>query len=230
MMQRYVRFMTLGFFFLIIAVAVSSGPSASTLRGVVPSQESADSGAGLIAALDDCIQQRFLDVDQGFGYRRIVRPGDTAHRFKPENAKELAVVDYLIRHKLDMVLYLAGREIVGPSLNSQEFDRIAGKLIKGPVRITPNDKGMAGLPALKQLWDRGHEAMQAFHGSDNYDFNLGGWKFVARPVRASDQSCLKCHQGNGTSYLLRDRALESRPLQIGDPLGLLFYGYKTSDQ
>lgn len=230
-MRRYVCFIILGLFSVLVAFAVSPSPSASNLRGLIPSQEPADSGAELIAALDDCIQQRFLDVDKGFGYRRLVRPGDTPHRFKPENAKELAVVDYLTRHKLDVVLYLAGRGIIEPSPNSKEVDSIAAKVIKGPVRITPGDKQVAGLPTLKQLWDHGQQAMHVFHGSDNYDFNLGEWKFVVRPVRASDQSCLKCHQPNGTSHIaMANRRQESKSLQIGDPLGLLVYGYKKNDQ
>ena len=220
----------LALFTLLAVCAVSPGRIAATPEPVVV-QEHADSAAALIGYLDDCIQQRFLDVDQGFGYRRIVRPGDTPHRFKPENAKELAVEGHLRRHKLDVVLYLAGRGIIAPDLNSKEVDAIADKLIKGPVRITATDKQRIQLPSNKQLFNHGQEAMRVFERSDNYEFNLGQWKFIARPVRASDQSCLKCHQHAGISYLTTaDRPQAPTSLQVGDPLGVLVYGYKNSDQ
>lgn len=221
-MQRYISFIILclcGVFVFLLS------PSAST------SQQHSDSAAELIGALDDCIQQRFLDVDKGFGFRRIIRPGDTAHRFKPENAKELAVVEYLSGTRLDVVLYLAGRGILASKLNSEEVDGVAGNLIKGPVLITTSDKQVAGLPAFKQLWDHGREAMQVFQGSNRYDFNLGEWSFTARPVRASDTTCLNCHQGNGTTlFSMRNNGRESNSLQKGDPLGLLVYGYRRSQQ
>ena len=217
-------------FTLLAVCAVSPGRFASIPEPVLV-QEHADSAAALIGYLDDCIQQRFLDVEQGFGYRRIIRAGDTPHRFKPENAKELAAEDHLNRHKLDVVLYLAGRGIIALDLSSKEIASIADKLIKGPVHITPTDKQPIQLPSSKQLLDHGQKAMRVFERSDNYEFNLGQWKFIARPVRASDKSCLKCHQHSGTSYMAwPDRSQEPSSLQIGDPLGVLVYGYKNSDQ
>jgi len=40
-------------------------------------------------SLDARVQERFKEVDRVFGFRRIVRPGETAHRFRPENVREL---------------------------------------------------------------------------------------------------------------------------------------------
>jgi len=230
-MKRYICFIILGLFSLLVAFGFSSAPSASTLRSFVPSQEHSDSEADLIAALDDCIQQRFLDVDKGFGFSRVIRPGDTPHRFKAENAKELTIVEYLTRSRLDVVLYLAGRRIVEAKLNSGDADSIAGSLIKGPVSITPGNKPNSGLPLPKQLLSHSQEAMHVFQGSGKYDFSLGDWNFIARPVRASNATCLSCHQRNGTNLFSRSKAgQESKSLQIGDPLGLLVYGYRNSRQ
>jgi len=230
-MKRYSCFIILGLFSLLVAFGFSSGPSAATLISLVPSQEHSDSEADLIAALDDCIQQRFLDVDKGFGFSRVIRPGSTPHRFKAENAKELTIVEYLTRARLDVVLYLAGRRIVEAKLNSEDVDSIAGSLIKGPVSITPANKQNKGLPLPKQLLSHSPEAMHVFQGSGKYDFSLGEWKFIARPVRASDATCLNCHQRNGTTLFSTGRiGQESKSLQIGDPLGLLVYGYKHSRQ
>lgn len=230
-MKRYICFIILGLFSLLAAFGVSSGPSASTLKSFVPSQEHSDSEADLIAALDDCVQQRFLDVDKGFGFSRVIRPGTSPHRFKAENAKELTVVEYLTRARLDVVLYLAGRRIVEAKVNSENADSIANGLIKGPVFIIPGNKQNTGLPSPTQLLSRCQEAMHMFQGSGKYDFSLGEWNFIARPVRASDTSCLNCHQRNGTSLFSWGKTgQDSKSLQIGDPLGLLVYGYKNSRQ
>jgi len=229
-MRRYICLIILGLFALLVAFGFSSGPSASTLRSFGPSQEHSDSEADLIAALDDCIQQRFLDVVKGFGFSRVIRPGDTPHRFKAENAKELTMVEYLTRARLDVVLYLAGRRIVEAKSNSED-DNIAGSLIKGPVSITPGNKPNTGLPLPEQLLSHSQEAMRVFQGSGKYDFSQGEWKFIARPVRASDATCLSCHQRNGTTLFSRGKIGEdSTSLKIGDPLGLLVYGYKNSRQ
>src|SRR6185295_4416494 len=228
-MKRYICLIILGLFALLIAFGFSSSPSASTLRSFDPSQEHSDSEADLIAALDDCVQQRFLDVDKGFGFSRVIRPGETPHRFKAENAKELTIVEYLTSARLDVVLYLAGRRIVEAKLNSEDADSIAGSLIKGPVSITPGNKPNTGLPLPKQLLSHSQEAMHVFQGSGKYDFSLGEWKFIARPVRVSGTSCLNCHKRNGTTLFSRGKIGEdSKSLKIGDPLGLLVYGFKNS--
>jgi hypothetical protein len=230
-MKRYICFIILCLFPVLVILGISPSPSASTLKSLVDSQEHSESGADLIAALDDSIQRRFLDIDKGFGFRRIIRPGDTPHRFKAENAKELTIVEHLTRARLDVVLYLAGRAIAGPRLNSADVDRIAANLIKGPVFITASDKQIGGLPAPGRLWEYGREAMRVFQRSDSYGFSLGDWRFIARPVRASDQSCLKCHQPIRTSHIAKTNPRQdSNSLQIGDPLGLVVYGYKNSDK
>jgi hypothetical protein len=230
-MKRYICFIILSLFSLLVAFGFSSGPSASTLISLVPSQEHSDPEADLIAALDDCVQQRFRDVDKGFGFSRVIRPGTTPHRFKAENAKELTVVEYLTRARLDVVLYLAGRRIVEAKLNSEDADSIANGLIKGPVFITPDNKQNTGLPGPKQLLSRGQEAMHVFQGSGKYDFSLGEWNFIARPVRASETTCLNCHQRNGTSLFSWGKPTQdTKSLQIGDPLGVLVYGYRNSRQ
>ena len=230
-MKRYICLIILSLFSLLIAFGFSSSPSASTLISFVRSQEHSDSEADLIAALDDCIQKRFLDVDKGFGFSRVIRPGTTPHRYEAENAKELSVVEYLTRARLDVVLYLAGRRVVEAKLTSENADSVVNGLIKGPVFITAGNKQNTGLPGPAQLLSRCQEAMHVFQGSGKYDFSLGEWNFIARPVRASDTTCLNCHQRNGTSLLSWGKSdQDSKSLHIGDPLGLLVYGYKNSRQ
>jgi len=187
-------------------------------------QDLEDPTQDIIATLDDCIQKRFLDVDQGFGIRRIIPKGETAHRFKPENAKELSIVGSLRKVGLDMVLYLAGRQILKPEWNRNGAD--ARKLVKGPVLMTETDQ--LDSPTTFELFEHTRKAMQMFQTSNKYDFAIRNWRIAARPVRASDASCLKCHFDDQIVVLPTGAYKgESRKLEIGDPLGVVLYAYKT---
>ena len=187
-------------------------------------QDLEDPTQDIITTLDNCIQQRFLDVDQGFGIRRIIPKGETAHRFKPENAKELAIVGSMRKVGLDMVLYLAGRQILKAERNPNDAD--ARKLVKGPVLMTETDQ--PDTPTTLELFEHTRKAMQTFQTSSKYDFAIRDWRIAARPVRASDALCLKCHFDDQIVVLPNGaRKGERRKIEIGDPLGVVLYAYKT---
>jgi hypothetical protein len=227
-MQHTKRITSILLFSCSIALAFLPDISSATCSPHIFTQEHPDSSADLISVLDDCVQQRFLDVDQGFGFRRIVRLGETPHRFKPENAKELSIVGYLMKVKLNVVLYLAGRNILNTGSDTTEVNGNAGRFIKGPVLITDNDKRVIGPPTALELLEHGQKAMRDVQKSDRYDFAIREWKIIARPVRASDSSCLKCHRYNEIDVLPEAKLeQESRRLKIGDPLGVLLYAYKN---
>src|SRR5688572_28374176 len=107
-MKRMVQFSCMIISSLFIANILLQSPTAAAISA----QESALESQ-FIDALDDCIQQRFKDIDQSFGFRRITRAGDTPHRFKPENAKELASVSELNAQGLNVALYLTSRSVLG---------------------------------------------------------------------------------------------------------------------
>ena len=181
---------------LVCAIAVSADTSRPELRA--------------IAELNDRIQERFLDVDKLFGFRRIVKPDDTPHRFKPENVREMDAVRLLEEARLDVVLYLAGRRVLKP--RSEGMERWAPK---GPVRIASGNRGASEPPAASALWNDARDALIAFGSSTSYEFRepIGDWKMIARPIRASAEVCLQCHA----------------PLRLGDPIGVVIYGYRGSD-
>ncbi len=227
--------------FLFIALLLSQNPAAATC-----SQEPA-SKSQFIDALDDCIQQRFKDIDQSFGFRRIMRAGDTPHRFKPENAKELATVSELNTKGMNVALYLTSRSVLGDKPDDMEWiqDRLAStgqggtrtsvgsgrgfsrKVIKGPVLISAKDKD--DLPMPSELWEQSRKAIKAFATKDSFEFSHGNWKFTARPVRASETSCLKCHVSDSTRIIAHNPKDEKiKPLKIGDPLGIVLYAYRES--
>jgi hypothetical protein len=96
---------------LIVLAGALSLPTRVWARQVTATPP-ADREARLIAALNDCLQERFRDVDEVFGIRRITKLGETPHRFKPENVRELEAVEELKRERLRLVLYLTGRRVI----------------------------------------------------------------------------------------------------------------------
>ena len=167
--------------------------------------------ARLIGSLDTCVQERFRNVDGVFGFRRIVRPEETAHRFRPENIRELEEVRELQRANLQVVLYLAAREVLRSRPDPID-PLLASHVIRGPALVTPDRLQISDAPAPLQLWDESRLALRAFDRGESHRFTVSGWTFVARPVRASDQSCLNCHRAD--------------TLRLGDPIGAALYGYK----
>jgi hypothetical protein len=186
----------------------------------------------LVSALNDCIQKRFKEIDTRFGMRRVIRIWETPHTFKPEQASEFAAVQDLQRATLRVVLYLAGRRVQLPTPDTSTWSPgQAWSLIKGPVAITPpvDTPGRAGSPVSLsppgglELWDESRRAFQIFATTDTHEFQLGAWRFIAKPVRAVDPACLECHR---EPVRASSRAATSRPLQLGDPLGVVLYGYQ----
>lgn len=199
---------------------------------VAVSAEQTPSAAGaqetrLLASLNSCIQARFQDIDFKFGIRRVIKPGETPHRFEPETVREISAVRELEDAGLRVVLYLTGRQVLRDrpplaGLSSQ----MAWELIKGPVLITEaategssTATGSAmPAPSSMDLWDDSRRAMQSFGQTDSREFALAGWNFVARPVRA-EPMCLNCH---------REGIAAETTLKVGDPIGVVLYGYTAT--
>jgi hypothetical protein len=184
---------------LLVSLAVAAG------MGVVHADDP-------LAALNRSIQDRFKDVDQFFGLRRIVVIGDTPHQFRPENVAELAAVQALKDEGLRVALYLAGRRVLDrePDLTTKEPFGLNRRVIFGPVAVTDRDFAR-GLPAPIDLIDESRIAFRTLVKRDRHDFDVADWKFTARAVRATTGQCLSCHRGR----------------QIGDPLGVVLYVYQA---
>jgi hypothetical protein len=61
----------------------------------------------------------------------------------------------------------------------------------------------------------------------SHQFVQAGWNFAARPVRASEALCLRCHRGRGraSAFPVAD---EKMVLKIGDTIGVVLYGYRKN--
>ena len=183
----------------------------------------------LISALDECMQGRFKDIDEGFGFRRIVKAGETPHRFTPENVRESDVVGDMESAGLRVVLYLAGRRLLdGAPDGSATTGIVPARAIRGPVLVTSTAAHGKGAPLPADLMQDGRRAMVALARDDAYDFTLKDWTFTVRPVRA-EASCLHCHVQNGV-VSLPAKPGSGESLRVGDPLGAVLYGYQQPQE
>jgi hypothetical protein len=197
--------------FAIVHTMATLGTTASSGDG----QEERVSPIGAILALDAAIQKRFEKVDRRFGYARIETPGG-AHGFAPENDAELSCLRELEDANLRVVLYLGGRDIVRPD---ERRARLSGP-IKGPAFITRGPK--FATPLAESLSMEARRAFAAFERKEpQHEFEVERWNVLARPVRAVNDTCLKCHWSTGSP------SPRSGPsdLRVGDVLGVVFYAY-----
>jgi len=196
-----------------------------------------------ISEFNDRIQDRFKAVDRDFGYSRIIRP--YAHSFRPENAREIKNVDGLANSGQTLFLYLTDLSVLGPinpySTADQGSDALMNdyfmkNAIKGPALITGDKKLDAKLPTIAQLWEPSGKALESFKHGESYDFKLNDWNISARPVRASQQSCLQCHMArvpNRFAPVNRDGTInktKTPEFKIGDPLGVVLYAYRNTKE
>jgi hypothetical protein len=240
-----------------LACGVGLAAAGSTARfgqsRSAPQPKRADPVPRLIETFNDCVQERFKEVDERLGAARITRVG-APHLFTPETAREISLVADLERERLRVVLYLAGREVLQPRPDSAASSRIfipernyskpmfrgtnlrGGPymevielgVIKGPIRVTPVRRPTAGLepaPAAFDLWEESRLAMLAFAETESHDFVRDGWRFAARPIRVTDPACLNCHTQKGAT-LMSAGPHPGNTLQAGDALGVMVYGFK----
>ena len=113
--------------------------------------------------------------------------------------------------------------VEGPILIARVADAGCGRYEQGGAA---GDQSLGRRPA-----GRDH----AFAKTVSVDFARAAWNFVARPVRASDAMCLQCHHEPVPG--VRGQVLKARPvpeaievnaLKIGDPLGVVIYGFRKT--
>jgi hypothetical protein len=167
-----------------------------------------------IAVLNQIIQERFTEVDNTFGLRRIVVIGDTPHRFQPETVSEADAVRELDEAHLRVAMYMAGRRVldVEPDLTTKVPFALNRRVIFGPIAVTAA-AALPPLPEAVDLIDESRLAFRTLERRERHDFERGGVRFTARAVRASSRTCLTCH---------KDR-------KIGEPLGVVIYACAESN-
>jgi hypothetical protein len=210
----------------LLAVCVGASATRSDARLLAPVNDDE------LNAFDKVVQQRFHDVI-GFGMARI----SSQRWFVPETVEEKEAVKGLKRAGYGLCLFLVGRGVLqnvpeDRRVSHAYFGGFGDHTISGPVFLKKHET-MRGLPAAIEMWEPSRQAFQTFaNDGARYDFQIRDWKIEARPVRAGDESCLRCH-GHDTrltyhsdgSYLIEPNA-ESNKVQVGDTVGILLYVYK----
>lgn len=190
----------------------------------------------LVDRFDKAIQQRFL-TQPNFGSRRIQPtppPSPHLEQFSPINAEERASVAAFEKDGWKVSLYLFGRH-AGPKLiEGKEQKKFSiNYRLNNPLPITTGFKEKQ-LPKAEKLLKQVKTAFLEFQtpnspNENNYEFSIGKWFYVAKPVRAVNQSCLKCHTDYVITEKVGDDKYKFRKRQVGDANGVIVYGLTKSD-
>jgi len=226
--------------FLLLTVALLFAATVLCARTFIPSVLGQKSTAaanrthppalGLVNDLDKVIQLRFLTAPQ-LGMRRIgPNPNPHFEHFEPQTEEEKQAVVHLQNGEWKVGIYLMGRRAYeNPTitdLNDEKRLLVQYKLNE-PVPVTTNVKKRE-LPDPKRLRDGVDEAFERFRAADTYDFSLGKWAYVARPVRAQE-SCMKCHTDKFVTSKLSEKRYKYRNRRVGDTIGVLLYAFSKKD-
>jgi|GEM_PF-1891344 len=185
-----------------------------------------------VDALDRVVRARFHN-HIGFGMARIA----TERRFEPETEEEKRAVRAVRRAGLRVGLFIVGRGVLadpppGVRRPVNSFGGFwPGRGVAGPIFLNATEA--KSLPDGDLYWDEARRAMLAFAaGAESYDFEAGGWKAAARPVRAAE-SCLQCHTADTETraFVVDGKTFYevgpgSNRLKVGDPLGAMLYIYR----
>lgn len=211
-------------------VAASVSVTQEKTAGKPAVNNNLDHDCSPVAALDQCVQQRFGAMDR-FGIRRVITFPFHLQHFAPENEKEKNVIAELEKNGWTVSFYLAGRSVLAAKPDEALWEKTvnnyyARKPINNPILLTKDAK-IDDLPKPVELWEQTRKAMTAFSRTDQYDFSTGKWQVTARPVRASQEACLKCHSQRAELVDGQDKVV-SQGLKVGDPLGAVLYVYSRA--
>ena len=201
---------------------------AATPRGYSEEAENPRASMALLDSLDQCIQDRFRDLTGNrLGLARVTP--ESPHAFFAHNVREESAVQYLEAMRLNVVMYVGGRKLLGE--NGYSVTPLRGALVmvpgrngarlEGPILVTPISAHVPprDAPPAATLMTDAALALRAFDQVDATSFSVQGWNIAARPVRASTKACLGCHR------LVPAGKVENE-LQPGDALGLVLYAYQ----
>ena len=190
----------------------------------------------LVDRFDKAVQQRFL-TEPDFGMRRIVPvhpPSPHLNQFSPVNDEEEASVADFVKNGWKVSLYLFGRRATPKIIDGKEQkDFSINYRLNQPLPITKDLRGKQ-LPKAGKLLKQIKNAFIAFQtpnspNENDYKFTIGKWSYVAKPVRAVNQSCLKCHTDYVITEKLEDDKYKFRKRQVGDANGVIVYGFAKND-
>jgi hypothetical protein len=166
-----------------------------------------------LSQLNDCIQQRLVGSTT-FGMRRILPNGGShgIRQFRAENFAEQAAINQLERKGYEVALYLAGRNVMAAPSRARMVAMYRYG-VQGPAYITRiHDAGE--LPGQDALLEESRGALANFGTGQGYEIQRGDWTVALRPLRATNQTCVQCHNASGAN------------VKMNDVLGVAMYVYR----
>jgi len=205
---------------LTISHTVSTITIAAASVGTGQEEPASTFAVRALLTLDAAIQMRFEQVNDRFGYARVVRPG-AVHGFAPENDAELSSLLDLEDANLRVVLYIGGRRVLGREPDERRAHW--PDLIKGPAWITRGPR--VATPPAESLSMEARRAFATFERQQpQHEFEVQRWNVLARPVRAVNDTCLKCHRSTGRPWPWSGPS----DMRVGDVIGVVFYAYQEA--
>jgi len=190
----------------------------------------------LVDRFDKAVQQRFL-TEPNFGIRRIQPvhpPSPHLEQFSPINDEEKTSVADFENDGWKVSLYLFGRRATPKIADGKEQKEFTiNYRLNKPLPITRELRGKH-LPKAEKLLKEVKAAFLEFQtpnspNENDYEFSIGKWSYVAKPVRAVNQSCLKCHTDYVLTEKIEDDKYKFRKRQVGDANGVIVYGFAKKD-
>jgi len=211
-----------------LGTTLDSKPSASDLS--------------LIEEFDACIKLRFelppaqptnlgmsrAAVPPSFG-QHFVPQFETTRDFVPENNREKKALAALEAAPIQAGFYLFGSTVVDAPAGAPNY-----RALKGPAAITggaprpawyPTASNPApspdALPDWKAIYPVAQKAMKSFaDGGSGFDTSVGTWQIAVRPIIASRQRCVACHNAPGFATKI--------PAELNHALGGVLYAFRRT--
>lgn len=212
-------------------------PASGQSKKIAPVDDAAlRPASAVIERFDAAVQQRFL-TEPNFGMRRIVPvnpPSPHLEYFKPINDDETASVADFEKEGWQVSLYLYGRCANRKIVDGKEQEKFSiNYRLNEPLPIT-GGLLKKELPVPEKLLKQVKNAFIDFQTPDspnenNYEFSVGKWSYVAKPVRAVKESCLRCHADYVITEKVGDNRYKFRKRAVGDANGVIVYGFAKKD-
>lgn len=200
-----------------------------------------------LAELDRAVQARLAIVpDNDFGLARI---GPRHGYFYPATQPEKLAIKNLQASRQDVIFYIVGRNSILKQQNYLNYQPV-----QGPVYITPktslrvkpeiekytqarfiSDNGVAkDAPSDYQLVALSRRVYKDAALRNGTTTKIDKWNVVARPVAASAQQCVDCHNSRAPwvppeqRHFTLFRTGNHDMISLGDTVGVALYCYRPA--
>jgi hypothetical protein len=203
----------------------------------------------LIDHLNQSVQRRFSEpLPDALGMSRIVVPESFGRHFQPimtaeRDFRPSGPFEENVIRDLEAAGLQVGFYSFGTAIAQADRETLNPRALKGPAAITrgtPRPSWYPGmilippanpaavtdsacedaLPDWNAIYPLARKAMRSFRdGGGGFDTSFGSWRIAARPVLATQQSCVSCH--NNPAY-----RPATRTVKLDQPIGGVLYAFR----